>query len=165
MKGTPFGSCRSTSQIGAPKSNVSTWFLDPDIQLPNPGNATNAEPLLVNTAGSWAKRHKAVTRIPNFFLASDFVQTNTDLATMEGANEAARRAVNEILKASGSHAKLCHVWKLWEPAAPAPFRIADEVRWRLGLDVKLPVKVTPSGQLQPTDLAARALLAIARRVG
>lgn len=66
---------------------------------------------------------------------------------------------------AGSHAKLCQVWKLWEPAALAPFRIADEVRRRLGLDVKLPVKVTPSGQLQPTDLAARALLAIARRVG
>jgi hypothetical protein len=190
VKGTPFGSCRSTSQIGAPKarpgnppgsarrrrstrrcgsrssptsttascsqqSNEATWFLDPDIQFPNPGNATNAEPLLVNTAGSWAKRPKAVTRIPNFFLASDFVQTNTDLATMEGANEAARRAVNGILKASGSHAKLCHVCKLWEPAVLAPFRIADEVRWRLGLDVKLPVKVTPSGQLQPTWPPAR----------
>ncbi len=147
------------------QSNVATWFLDPDIRFPNPGNATNAEPLLVNTAGSWAKRPKAVTRIPNFFLAADFVQTNTDLATMEGANEAARRAVNGILKASGSHAKLCQVWKLWEPPVLAPFRIADEVRWRLGLDVKLPVKVTPTGQLQPTDPAARALLAIARRLG
>jgi uncharacterized protein with NAD-binding domain and iron-sulfur cluster len=146
------------------QSNVATWFLDPDIQFPNPGNATNAEPLLVNTAGSWAKRPKAVTRIPDFFLASDFVQTNTDLATMEGANEAARRAVNGILKASGSHARPCQVWKLWEPQVLAPFRIADEVRWRLGLDVKLPVKVTPSGQLQPTDPAARALLAIARRL-
>lgn len=27
------------------QSNVATWFLDPDIQFPNPGNATNAEPL------------------------------------------------------------------------------------------------------------------------
>jgi uncharacterized protein with NAD-binding domain and iron-sulfur cluster len=147
------------------QSNVATWFLDPDIQFPNPGKATNAEPLLVNTADSWAKRPEAVTRIRNFFLASDFIQTNTDLATMEGANEAARRAVNGVLKATGSRAKPCDVWRLWEPSVLAPFRMADAVRWRLGLDVKLPVQVTPSGQLQPTDPAARTLLAIARRGG
>ena len=43
----------------------------------------------------------AVTAIPNLFLASDYIQTYTDLATMEGANEAARRAVNGILDARG----------------------------------------------------------------
>ncbi len=147
------------------RSNVVTWFLDPDIQFPNPGKATNAEPLLVNTAGSWTKRPRAVTRIPNLFLASDFVQTNTDLATMEGANEAARRAVNGILKATGSRAKPCGVWKLWEPPVLAPFRMFDEVRWRLGLGVRRPVKITPSGRLQPSDLPARAYFAAARRTG
>ena len=45
-----------------------------------------------------------MTRIPNLFLASDYVRTHTDLATMEGANEAARRAVNGILDATGSAA-------------------------------------------------------------
>ena len=33
------------------------------------------------------------------FLAADYVRTNTDLTTMEGANEAARRAVNCIIDA------------------------------------------------------------------
>ncbi len=145
------------------RSNVVTYFLDPDIQFPNPGKATNAEPLLVNTAGSWAKRPEAVTRIPNFFLASDFVRTNTDLATMEGANEAARRAVNGILKATGSRAKPCDVWKLWEPPVLAPFRKLDELYWRLGLGVRPPVKMTPSGRLRPSDLPARAYFAAARR--
>ena len=69
-------------------------FLDPAIVFPNPTGAANLEPLLVNTAGSWADRPDAVTRIPNLFLASDYVRTHTDLATMEAANEAARRAVN-----------------------------------------------------------------------
>jgi hypothetical protein len=30
--------------------NLVDWFLDPDIQLPNPGVVTNAEPLLINHA-------------------------------------------------------------------------------------------------------------------
>src|SRR5262249_1526638 len=60
------------------------------------------EPLLVNAVRTWADRPDAFTNIPNFFLASDYVRTFTDLATMEGANEAARRAVNAILSASGS---------------------------------------------------------------
>ena len=89
------------------EANVLAWFLDPAIQFPNPTGATNLEPLLINTAGSWADRPDAVTRIPNLFLAADFVRTHTDLATMEGANEAARRAVNGILEATGSGAPRC----------------------------------------------------------
>ena len=38
-------------------------------------------------------------------LAADYVRTHTDLATMEAANEAARRAVNGILCAAGSSAR------------------------------------------------------------
>src|SRR5215207_9893405 len=100
--------------------NLMSWFLDPAIEFPNPTGATNLEPLLVNTAGSWADRPEARTRIANLFLASDFVRTHTDLATMEGANEAARRAVNAILTASGSPAAPCRVWPLEEPALFAP---------------------------------------------
>ncbi|MBW0017845.1 MAG: FAD-dependent oxidoreductase [Mycobacterium sp.] len=144
-------------------ANVVDWFLDPAIQFGGPGEVTNAEPLLINRKGSWAERPDAVTRIPNLFLAADFVRTNTDLATMEGANEAARRAVNGILKATGSRAPRCEVWKLREPSVLIPFRVLDEVRWRLGLDVRPPIKVSRSGRLEPTDLAARALLTTTRR--
>src|SRR5215211_2476693 len=106
-------------------------FLDPAIVFPNPTGAANLEPLLVNTAGSWADRPDAATRIPNLFLASDYVRTHTDLATMEAANEAARRAVNGILAASGSAARPCAVWKLREPLAFAAARALDRVRWKL----------------------------------
>ena len=85
-------------------ANRLRWFLDPDIVFPNPSGATNAEPLLINTAGSWEHRPDAVTAIGNLLLAADYVRTYTDLATMEGANEAARRAVNGILDAEGSDA-------------------------------------------------------------
>ena len=75
------------------------------------------EPLLVNTVGSWANRPEAVTQVPNLFLAADYVRTSTDLATMEGANEAARRAVNGLLDAVGSPAARCRLWPLHEPAS------------------------------------------------
>ena len=89
------------------EANVLTWFLDPAIEFPNPTEATNLEPLLINTAGSWEDRPDATTRIPNLLLAADYVRTNTDLATMEGANEAARQAVNAILDRTGSRAPRC----------------------------------------------------------
>lgn len=92
--------------------NIVTWFVDDDIYQPNPGRNANAEPLLINTAGSWAHRPAAVTKIENLFLASDYVRTYTDLATMEGANEAARRAVNGILDRSQSTRPRCKIWPL-----------------------------------------------------
>jgi 15-cis-phytoene desaturase len=108
------------------------WFLDPDIVYPNPTSVANLEPLFINTVGSWKVRPEAVTNIENLFLASDYVRTHTDLATMEAANEAARRAVNGILEASGSGAGLCGVWPLQEPLAFAPLRQIDQLRFRLG---------------------------------
>lgn len=97
------------------KENIVTSFLDDDIVMPNPHKVVNLEPLLINTAGSWAHRPEAATKIQNLFLAADYVRTYTDLATMEGANEAARRAVNGILNRSHSTEPPCLVWPLHEP--------------------------------------------------
>ncbi|MBC7889086.1 MAG: NAD(P)-binding protein [Ferruginibacter sp.] len=93
----------------------------------------NDEPLLVNTANSWSKRPEATTGIDNFFLASDYVRTYTDLATMEGANEAARRAVNGIIAKSGFKAPYCEIWKLHEPGVLAVLRWLDKRRYEKGL--------------------------------
>ena len=93
----------------------------------------NLEPLLVNLVNTWQLRPDAFTRIPNLFLASDYVRTNTDLATMEGANEAARRAVNAILNTSGHPACPCKIWELHEPEIFAPLRWHDYVRYQKGL--------------------------------
>ncbi len=114
----------TTGRAVLDERNVLAWFLDPAIEFPNPSDATNAEPLLINTAGSWADRPEATTRIPNLLLAADYVRTYTDLATMEGANEAARRAVNAILDATGSRAPRCEVFTLREPAVLKPARQA-----------------------------------------
>ena len=114
-------------------SNLLSWFLDPDIQFPNPSPVTNAEPLLINTAGSLQYRPQASTEIANLFLASDYVRTYTDIATMEGANEAARRAVNAIMDASGSNAAKAQIWPLQEPEIFKPMRDYDLLRFKLGL--------------------------------
>jgi uncharacterized protein with NAD-binding domain and iron-sulfur cluster len=140
-------------------ANLHSAFLDEDITFPNPSAAANAEPLLINTEGSWADRPDAVTRVPNLFLASDFVRTYTDLATMEGANEAARRAVNAILDAARSGARRCEVWKLTEPAIFGPARTLDRIRWGLGhRPAKPPLRVTEDGGLEPVGLAGRLLV-------
>jgi 15-cis-phytoene desaturase len=112
---------------------IHSWFLDPDIVFPNPHPTINLEPLLINKADSWHLRPKAYTMIPNFFLASDYIQTNTDLATMEGANEAARRAVNCIINVSGSNARHCKIWDLHEPNIFALMRYKDKQRFKKGL--------------------------------
>jgi len=109
------------------------WFLDPGVQLREGAADTNEEPLLVNLVDTWKLRPEAVTRIPNLFLASDYVRTDTDLATMEAANEAARRAVNGILQAAGVSAAPCQLWKLHEPEIFAPWRTLDLARYQQGL--------------------------------
>jgi uncharacterized protein with NAD-binding domain and iron-sulfur cluster len=94
---------------------------------------SNLEPLLVNHVNTWRLRPDAFTRIPNLFLASDYVRTNTDLASMEGANEAARRAVNAIIDISGHSACPCKIWDLHEPEIFAPLRWHDSIRYQQGL--------------------------------
>lgn len=103
------------SRIGDPQANI------------------NGEPLLVNLVNTWSLRPDAHTQIPNLFLASDYVRTNTDLATMEAANEAARRAVNSLIDASGSKAPYCQIWDLQEPTILVLRRWADAIRYRKGL--------------------------------
>ncbi|QIX59840.1 NAD(P)-binding protein [Hymenobacter lutimineralis] len=116
------------------RANVDSDIKEEDGQLRNPTvSAHDAEPLLVNTANSWSLRPEAATGIRNLFLASDYVRTNTDLATMEGANEAARRAVNGILAASGSSAPYCEIWPLHEPDILAIPRWFDRRRFARGL--------------------------------
>lgn len=121
-------------------SQLHSWFLDPgiddtdaDANPATPRLVSNAEPLLVNYVDTWRIRPEATTRIPNLFLASDYVRTFTDLATMEAANEAARRAVNGILHSARSDAAPCALWNLHEPELFAPFRAYDRTRYRRGL--------------------------------
>lgn len=98
-----------------------SWHLDDDLDYSGGVPPENTSRLLVHPPGSWAIRPEAATAVPNLVLAADYVRTGTDLASMEGANEAARRAVNAILDRDGAAAARAPIWPLVEPDT---FRLA-----------------------------------------
>ncbi len=127
------------------KSMIEYYYIDSDIHDAETGQKAledksrshealfNLEPLLVNTVHSWTLRPNASSNIQNLFLAADYVRTNTDLATMEGANEAARRAVNCIIDAAGQNQPYCKIWPLTEPWLLLPLKWYDLWRYNRGL--------------------------------
>lgn len=112
--------------------DLHSWFLDPGIAW-NASENTNADPLLINTVGSWQARPQSHGSVENLFLAADYVRTGTDLATMEGACEAARLAVNALLDVTGCGAPRCGVFPLYRAAELEPLRQLDETRYGAGL--------------------------------
>jgi 15-cis-phytoene desaturase len=140
---------QSLNKPGQPEvlheNSLIDWYLDGDIEprdiFDSAGNMSttsdslyvNLEPLLVNKINTWDLRPETHTHIPNLFLASDYVKTDVSLATMEGANEAARRAVNGIIDASGEGKPYCKIYPLSRPWVLAPFRWVDESRYKIGL--------------------------------
>ncbi|MFC9892983.1 FAD-dependent oxidoreductase [Nocardia sp. NPDC127579] len=109
-----------------------SWFLDPAITWHN-GRNSNADPLLINTAGSYQHRPETHGDLENLFLAGDYVRTNVDLATMEGANESARAAVNALLDVAGSNSERCRKFTLYRAPELEPLRRMDADRYAAGL--------------------------------
>ncbi|MGW0803409.1 hydroxysqualene dehydroxylase [Nonomuraea sp. NPDC002799] len=116
-----------------PDSIVRSWFVDPAITGEGTAAAANDEPLLINTPASWSNRPTATTKIPNLFLAADFVRNSINLATMEGGNEAGRMAANGILDAAGSSAARAQLFSLYLPREFKPLYNTDDARYLLGL--------------------------------
>lgn len=114
-------------------ADLHSWFLDPGISWnADRGENTNADPLLINTAGSWDLRPEPHGGVENLYLAGDYVRTNIDLATMEGANESARAAVNALLEVTGSDAPRCATYTLWRAPELEPLRRADADAYAAG---------------------------------
>lgn len=116
-----------------PDGIVHSWFLDPGVQWDAAARSnTNETPLLVNTVDSWRRRPTARTRIPNLLMSGDFVQTDIDLATMEGANESARHAVNALLDEAGSSAARVKTFRLYDPPEFEALKATDRLLYKLG---------------------------------
>jgi 15-cis-phytoene desaturase len=110
------------------------WNLDQDLEFPAGGAAgpANHSPLLVHPPGSWRLRPTAETGVENLVLASDYVRTETNLACMEGANEAARRAVNALLRNDGYMGAACKLWPLEEDPMFDRAKWLDEIAYTKG---------------------------------
>ncbi|RZV12133.1 uncharacterized protein with NAD-binding domain and iron-sulfur cluster [Natrinema hispanicum] len=135
----------NASGVGLTDDMLVDWFLDPAVVETDDGAATqrtdsdtstdrveNHSPLLINTVGSLRNRPPADVEVRNLTLASDYVRTNSDLASMESANEAGRRAANAICDRHGARGR-AQIWELEEPAVFEPLKRQDRVRYRLGL--------------------------------
>jgi 15-cis-phytoene desaturase len=75
--------------------DVLDYNVDRDIEF-RAGQAHCPTPLWVSPAGSYLDRPLADPGLRNFFIASDWARTETDVGSMESADEAARLAVAGI---------------------------------------------------------------------
>ncbi|WP_137992284.1 hydroxysqualene dehydroxylase [Streptomyces vilmorinianum] len=113
--------------------SLHSWFLDPGVDGLGTPNPTNDDQLLIHPVGTFHNRPQAATRVPNFYLAGDYVAVDIDLATMEGANASARQAVNALLDRTGSTAARCTVKPLFRAPELEALKRHDRLRYRLGL--------------------------------
>ncbi|MGH9136922.1 MAG: FAD-dependent oxidoreductase [Acidimicrobiales bacterium] len=111
-----------------------SWFLDPAIQ-PNAGGpgVENDTPLFIQNPGSWYDRPDSHTAIENFFLAGDWVRSNINVTTMDGANQGGRQAANALLDAAESLEPRAGLWPLHRPPEFELFKTIDRDRYRRGL--------------------------------
>jgi hypothetical protein len=113
-------------------SMLHSWFLDPAIIDSGTPNVRNDEPLFIQDPGSWSRRPTAATGIDNFFLAGEWIQTDQNVTTMEGANEGGRAAANGVLHASGYSGQLVKIVGLFQAPWWGPFKAADKHRYKAG---------------------------------
>ena len=73
-----------------------------DIDMARTYIQTNTgDRLVVNDVGSWQFRPRTTCRIPNLFLAGDFVQTPVDVVTIEGAVVSGLLAAEQVRRHQG----------------------------------------------------------------
>lgn len=110
--------------------NVHSWILDPAIAFGSDGRVTgNDEPLTVQTVGTWNKRPKGPTAIPNLFLSGDWIQVTANVVSMEAANQGGRQTARAVLAAAGGNPDDVF-FKTEIKAPPAIVKLREEDRRR-----------------------------------
>jgi phytoene dehydrogenase-like protein len=88
-------------------------------------NSNISVPLFINTIGAWPNRPSPKTKVPNLYLAGDFVRNVIDLACMEGAVCAALEAAGHILADHGEPATAPVLQT--PPVWPRPLLVAGSI--------------------------------------
>lgn len=122
-------------------ANIAIWRIDDDLEFDGAGPdakiVRNDSRLLIHPPLLWEQRPEPATEVTNLFLAADYVRNDMDLATMEGANQAAREAVNALLDRAGSPQPHCRVVNHLEEnewAAVRGLKKFDDWKYERGLD-------------------------------
>lgn len=123
------------AQHAISQSDILHAQVDRDIRF-GAGSAHCPTPLWVSPAGSYLQRPTAVPGCSNFFIAADWARTETDVGSMESADEAARHAARAIaerapLPAPQRALPEVRPLRLWKSVERA--RVADELLFACGL--------------------------------
>ncbi len=105
--------------------------LDDELSVGADG-VHNAARLLIHPPGSRFLRPSADSGLGNLFLAGDYLRTEVDLASMEGANEAGRHAAVGVLNHVGRDASHVRFFEHAPLKRFAAMRKIDELAWNLG---------------------------------
>jgi hypothetical protein len=108
-----------------------SWNIDPGM-LRRKGRLVSEDPLVLPTVGTWRYRPDAPTAIPNLMLAGDYLNGPWEVANMETASYAGRRAANAILDATGSHESPAATTPPYRPPEWEPLKQIDEQRYNAG---------------------------------
>ena len=109
-----------------------SWHLDDDVDYSGGLPPQNSSRLLIHPPFSWALRPEAASLVQNLSFASDYVRTHTDIASMEAACEAGRRAANVVLDRQRSRADRVAIWPLSEPPDFEAWKSLDADLYRQG---------------------------------
>jgi uncharacterized protein with NAD-binding domain and iron-sulfur cluster len=146
---------------GLSDDDLHSWFIDPAIQSRSapPAGTRSDEPLFIETPGLWDQRPEAATAIPNLFLAADYVRNGSpiDAATMDGANAAARAAVNALLERSNSKTALATTFARYTAPELRAAKELDARRYAHGLPNLLDTG-PPTVGLADVEASVRRLL-------
>lgn len=148
-------------------TNVIAYHVDHDIDFETPGRAFCTTPLWASPKASYLLRPEPDPGLANFFIASDWARTASDVGSMESADEAARLVVRGIAHRRGitsNDVPVVRPLRVW--SAVEWVRAVDERSYETGMPHALDLKpelrrLFPTVFMGMSEEARAALAAIA----
>lgn len=123
--------CMTRDMARVLERSVYAAHVDDELTI-GEGGVQNAARLLIHPPGSRFQRPGVESGLPNLLLAADYVRSEIDLASMEGANEAGRRAATAVLDRFGLDTRHIRLFTHSAIAGRSVLRRLDALAWRFG---------------------------------